>query len=287
MSGSFIRPTSSNSSVWWMARSPGCVTGASTPRPSTPTAPSSRPSSGCGDRRSAGAHLLQLDPGRRAHHSAELQLHRRLVAPQCRLTPRRVTARQPRTLARAPWKPTCRRRPKPCCGPMISAWIACGQPVNWHCPTGRWEPVLSATSSGITCTINRCRPPSTTSILSIWTVLISLDCRRPNTKPGSPPGCRASSGRCATRPACMCASWCPLHQLALGPQPLGGGAHLHRGPAAGRRFIRVAGPYGFAPNWSLQVDPNPRCRQERRVFTERVKAKGWQRLWPDLVVNWP
>ena len=59
------------------------------------------------------------------------------------------------------------------------------------------------------------------------------------------------------------------------------------GPAAGRRFIRVAGPYGFAPNWSLQVDPNPRCRQERRVFTERVKAKGWQRLWPDLVVNWP
>ncbi|ELM3717367.1 nucleotidyltransferase family protein [Aeromonas hydrophila] len=46
-------------------------------------------------------------------------------------------------------------------------------------------------------------------------------------------------------------------------------------------------PYGFAPNWSLQVDPNPRCRQERRVFTERVKAKEWQRLWPDLVVNWP
>ena len=46
-------------------------------------------------------------------------------------------------------------------------------------------------------------------------------------------------------------------------------------------------PYGFAPNWSLQVDPNPCCRQERRVFTERVKAKEWQRLWPDLVVNWP
>ena len=46
-------------------------------------------------------------------------------------------------------------------------------------------------------------------------------------------------------------------------------------------------PYGFAPNWSLRVDPNPRCRQESRVFTERVKAKGWQQIWPDLVVNWP
>jgi hypothetical protein len=46
-------------------------------------------------------------------------------------------------------------------------------------------------------------------------------------------------------------------------------------------------PYGFVPNWSLQVDPNPRCRQESQVFTDRVKAKGWQLLWPDLVVNWP
>ncbi|MFQ2092693.1 nucleotidyltransferase family protein [Aeromonas taiwanensis] len=46
-------------------------------------------------------------------------------------------------------------------------------------------------------------------------------------------------------------------------------------------------PYGFAPNWSLRVDPNPRCRQESRVFTERVKAKGWLQIWPDLVVNWP
>lgn len=52
------------------------------------------------------------------------------------------------------------------------------------------------------------------------------------------------------------------------------------------RFEWLA-PYGFSPNWSLQVDPNPRCRQESRVFTDRVKAKEWQRLWPDLVVNWP
>lgn len=46
-------------------------------------------------------------------------------------------------------------------------------------------------------------------------------------------------------------------------------------------------PYGFAPNWSLQVDPNPLCRQESRVFTERIQAKEWLRIWPDLVVNWP
>lgn len=46
-------------------------------------------------------------------------------------------------------------------------------------------------------------------------------------------------------------------------------------------------PYGFAPNWSLQVDPNPLCRQESRIFTERIQAKEWLRIWPDLVVNWP
>ena len=46
-------------------------------------------------------------------------------------------------------------------------------------------------------------------------------------------------------------------------------------------------PYGFAPNWSLVVSPNPRCRQESRIFSERVRAKEWQRIWPDLVVNWP
>ena len=49
----------------------------------------------------------------------------------------------------------------------------------------------------------------------------------------------------------------------------------------------VAGPYGFAPNWSLVVSPNPRCRQESRIFSERVRKQGWQRIWPDLVVNWP
>ncbi len=46
-------------------------------------------------------------------------------------------------------------------------------------------------------------------------------------------------------------------------------------------------PYGFAPNWSLVVSPNPRCRQESCIFSERVRAKEWQRIWPDLVVNWP
>ena len=49
----------------------------------------------------------------------------------------------------------------------------------------------------------------------------------------------------------------------------------------------VAGPLRLCPNWSLVVSPNPRCRQESRIFSERVRAKGWQRIWPDLVVNWP
>lgn len=46
-------------------------------------------------------------------------------------------------------------------------------------------------------------------------------------------------------------------------------------------------PYGLGHNWSLQVSPNPRCRQESRIFTDRIRDKQWQRIWPDLVVNWP
>lgn len=46
-------------------------------------------------------------------------------------------------------------------------------------------------------------------------------------------------------------------------------------------------PYGFGHNWSLRVEPNPRCRQESRVFVGRIQDKGWQRLWPDLEVAWP
>ncbi|MNH22657.1 hypothetical protein D3C79_825210 [compost metagenome] len=46
-------------------------------------------------------------------------------------------------------------------------------------------------------------------------------------------------------------------------------------------------PYGFGHNWSLRVDANPRCRQESQVFVRRVLDKGWQAIWPDLVVTWP
>ncbi|WP_241006480.1 nucleotidyltransferase family protein, partial [Aeromonas media] len=46
-------------------------------------------------------------------------------------------------------------------------------------------------------------------------------------------------------------------------------------------------PHGFGHNWSLQVSPNPRCRQESRIFIDRIRDKQWQRIWPDLVVNWP
>ena len=46
-------------------------------------------------------------------------------------------------------------------------------------------------------------------------------------------------------------------------------------------------PHGFGHNWSLQVSANPRCRQESRIFIDRIRDKEWQRIWPDLVVNWP
>lgn len=46
-------------------------------------------------------------------------------------------------------------------------------------------------------------------------------------------------------------------------------------------------PYGFASNWSLQVSANPRCRQDKQIFTQRIKEKRWQIIWPDLQVNWP
>ncbi len=46
-------------------------------------------------------------------------------------------------------------------------------------------------------------------------------------------------------------------------------------------------PYGFTINWSLQVSANPRCRQDKHIFTQRIKEKRWQAIWPDLQVNWP
>lgn len=46
-------------------------------------------------------------------------------------------------------------------------------------------------------------------------------------------------------------------------------------------------PYGLGHNWSLQVSANPRCRQESRIFIDRIRDKRWQIIWPDLVVNWP
>lgn len=41
-------------------------------------------------------------------------------------------------------------------------------------------------------------------------------------------------------------------------------------------------PFGLASCWSLEVRPNPHCRQPRRVFEERVASKGWCRIWPRL-----
>lgn len=46
-------------------------------------------------------------------------------------------------------------------------------------------------------------------------------------------------------------------------------------------------PHGFGHNWSLRVSANPRCRQESRIFIDRIRDKQWQRIWPALVVNWP
>ncbi|MFM5206070.1 nucleotidyltransferase family protein [Aeromonas veronii] len=46
-------------------------------------------------------------------------------------------------------------------------------------------------------------------------------------------------------------------------------------------------PYGFTINWSLQVSANPKCRQDKQIFTQRIKEKRWQAIWPDLQVNWP
>jgi len=37
----------------------------------------------------------------------------------------------------------------------------------------------------------------------------------------------------------------------------------------------------------LQVSANPRCRQDKQIFTQRIKEKRWQAIWPDLQVNWP
>ncbi|MDO2947081.1 nucleotidyltransferase family protein [Aeromonas simiae] len=52
------------------------------------------------------------------------------------------------------------------------------------------------------------------------------------------------------------------------------------------RLLLVA-PHGIAHNWSLEVRPNPHCRQGPALFTERVRAKRWQQLWPRLRVHWP
>ena len=46
-------------------------------------------------------------------------------------------------------------------------------------------------------------------------------------------------------------------------------------------------PFGFAPGWSLAVQPNARCRQPRAVFDERVASKGWRQIWPRLRIPDP
>lgn len=43
-------------------------------------------------------------------------------------------------------------------------------------------------------------------------------------------------------------------------------------------------PFGLALNWSLQVALNPDFPRPE-VFAERVAAKGWQQLWPQLLIN--
>ncbi len=44
--------------------------------------------------------------------------------------------------------------------------------------------------------------------------------------------------------------------------------------------------FGLAANWSLQVAMNPHYPRPA-VFTERVRQKNWQQLWPQLQICWP
>ncbi len=45
-------------------------------------------------------------------------------------------------------------------------------------------------------------------------------------------------------------------------------------------------PFGLALNWSLQVTINPDFPRPE-VFAERVAAKRWLELWPQLQINHP
>ncbi len=50
--------------------------------------------------------------------------------------------------------------------------------------------------------------------------------------------------------------------------------------------LSFTAPYGLEENWSLRVSMctrNPRAA----LFTQRVKDKLWQALWPRLQIDWP
>ena len=51
--------------------------------------------------------------------------------------------------------------------------------------------------------------------------------------------------------------------------------------------LTLVAPHGIAHNGSLDVAPNPLCRQDPAVFTARVTEKRWQALWPNLQILWP
>lgn len=56
-----------------------------------------------------------------------------------------------------------------------------------------------------------------------------------------------------------------------------------------RGKIEVAAPFGLADLFDLVVRPTRRFMTEKRaVYTDRIRAKQWQTLWPGLKIEtWP
>lgn len=51
--------------------------------------------------------------------------------------------------------------------------------------------------------------------------------------------------------------------------------------------VSIFSPYGLEHNWSLEVRINPHAPTSPSLFHERITAKQWRTIWPQLNIIWP
>ncbi|MBC8673863.1 nucleotidyltransferase family protein [Aeromonas hydrophila] len=157
--------------------------------------------------------------------------------------------------------------------------------MNWHCPTGRWGRFIR---NLIWDHLHRKAVPTALNDID----LIYLDSADPTGLQEADHEARLAARmpgqqwRCATRPACMCASLCPRSpaRSAL--------SHWVEVPTCiGVRLLADDSFEWLAPTALPQLVPaggsQPALPPGEPGLYRAGQDQEWQRLWPDLVVNWP